>query len=434
MIIKLTEVSNTSILIPTVKGILQEDFFEFLEYRCNYAAKVNPNWRNRAASSLRSNTYTIKRHLEHIHNEGWSITEINYSHIKEYLDRLFFDKGWEHKTYNDRLNELSEYYEFLTWKGVLHDVEFPKESSTPYIPNSDFDFLSHTYRKPNTGEVLADRKRTDRKEDFLDVVISMDQFNELCEKLEEIDPVYSAIAITMIQTCLRVSNVCQIPFKSNQLNPEWLLWPEFKLTERKFLHFNHLAKGHQPRKCFVWPSTIQTIYDRYIKTYYRDRKKLFDNVYLQRRNAKLSEREVILPKEILWLNKNGSPIKPYMVQQAFRDIGMGVTPHCLRHTGATHLLYNYCKIHNIEPTEQLATLFHTILQYQLGHKSIETTMHYIRTIMSRQAQLTIPFALPGNKLELDNIMPLQTKAMLDMQIFFEGTSTIINDSFPGFED
>lgn len=74
----------------------------------------------------------------------------------------------------------------------------------------------------------------------------------------------------------------------------------------------------------------------YIVPYFTERKKLYDEVYSKRKNASLRQGKVILPDDILWLNENGTPIKPYMLEKAFRTTEMDIHPHCLRHTGASH--------------------------------------------------------------------------------------------------
>ncbi len=73
----------------------------------------------------------------------------------------------------------------------------------------------------------------------------------------------------------------------------------------------------------------------------------------------------------------------------------------LRHTGATHMLWNFCQIHKIEPDVRLATMFQEVLQEQLGHADLDTTRMYIRTIMKLKGRKTMPFIIPGNKKEID---------------------------------
>jgi len=107
------------------------------------------------------------------------------------------------------------------------------------------------------------------------------------------------------------------------------------------------------------------------------------------------------PEDILWLTQTGAPVKPYMIEEAFRETGLNVNPHMLRHTGATHMLWNYCLLHEIEPDVRLATMFQEVLQEQLGHADLETTRKYIRTIMKLKGRKTMPFVIPGDKEAID---------------------------------
>lgn len=417
---------KTRMIIPFVKGVLMRDFFDFLGCRLRNSNLIDNNLRNISINSLRPLAYTIKGFLEGIENCGWKINDIVYHHVRALLDHLATERNWSNKYYNDKLINIHHYFKYLTAVGVAHKVDFPVEFHAPYQSPKDFDFFSHILKQDRKVENLSDLKKINHKDNYLEDVISIAMYHELYDKLNSIDPVYAVMAQTMFQTCLRISNICQIPFSRNARNPKWMLWPEFNALELDHLLFEYIAKGNQPRNCFIWPETIESIYTSYIKPHYRQRKAIFQEVYLRRINAKLSEGHVFLPQEILWLNEHGSPVKPYMLQKAFRDTGMGIHPHQLRHSGATHLLYNYCKINGVEPNEQLAVQFHTVLKYQLGHKSIETTMHYIRTLISRQMQIQIPFALPANKLELDEKIPADALTITSMDKFFNATSVIID--------
>ena len=114
-------------------------------------------------------------------------------------------------------------------------------------------------------------------------------------------------------------------------------------------------------------------------------------------------------------------MKPYMIEDAFRDTGLEVHPHMLRHTGATHTLYNFCQIHKIEPDVRLATMFQKVLQGQLGHADTDTTRMYIRTIMKLKGRMTMPFIIPGNKKEIDECLANTIKKDINgtMVRFFE---------------
>ncbi len=177
----------------------------------------------------------------------------------------------------------------------------------------------------------------------------------------------------------------------------------------------------------IYGETMQAIYEDYIQPYYKDRRELFDSSYLKRANATLEFGNIrdksrrTCPEDILWMTETGAPVKPYMIEDAFRKTGLNIHPHMLRHTGPTHMLWNYCQIHKIEPDVRLATMFQEILQEQLGHADLETTRMYIRTIIRLKARMTMPFIVPGNKKDIDEHLAktIRTDISEQMARFFE---------------
>ena len=99
-----------------------------------------------------------------------------------------------------------------------------------------------------------------------------------------------------------------------------------------------------------------------------------------------------------WLNKNGTPVSVREYQAALegaaKELGIDIHSHMLRHTGATQLLWRYIKEHNLTAShtnELLIADAHIILQGLLGHKNIETTKMYVKTIerMIRSEKLSM---------------------------------------------
>lgn len=214
------------------------------------------------------------------------------------------------------------------------------------------------------------------KTDYENQVISIDQYGELYRTLMEIDPVYAVLAQVMMQTYLPIEDVCKMPLHSNRYNRYLPLWPEFDRQDRDTLRYKLLNTRGKLIEIDVYGHTLQAIYEDYIQPYYQDRKELFDS-YLKREKAS-SESWRTYPENILWLTKSGEPVKPSMLEDAFRDTGLKVVPNMLRHTGATHTLWHYCVQNKVEPDERLATMFQYFVNKQLT--DLETTSHYIRTI------------------------------------------------------
>ncbi|EIW7863741.1 site-specific integrase [Vibrio parahaemolyticus] len=80
--------------------------------------------------------------------------------------------------------------------------------------------------------------------------------------------------------------------------------------------------------------TMELIHDIYIRQYYEER----CNKYKFTHGKEPSN-------SLLWMNKNGKPIKYHDIQNAFKRaseaIGIKVTSHYLRHTFATYVVLNW---------------------------------------------------------------------------------------------
>ncbi|MFA6070612.1 MAG: site-specific integrase, partial [Janthinobacterium sp.] len=424
MDIELFKDPDSDMLIPFVKGTLQKEFFEFLVYRYHWPTRINRKMNVVDASSLRNIAYDIKQLLEALAYNNVHISDVTYDqHLKKLLDEQQNTHNWRNETFNTKYSRYRDFFEFLTFRGISHKAIFPAKRERIYYSNSEDDFLSHIQKRKGSSSLKDDgHEKTTITDNYFEYVISMDTYCELYRRLKRIDPVYAVMAQTMMQTCLRVSNVCQIPLSHSKLNPNWKLWPELQALNLDFLKFHHIAKGGKLTWCYVWPATTKSIYDDYIVPCFTERKKLYSEIYSKRKNASLRQGKVILPDDILWLNENGTPIKPYMLEEAFRRTEMNIHPHCLRHTGATHLLWNYCNLNGIDTDERMAAQFHSFLQYQLGHHSIETTRYYIRTITCKRAQIVVPFALPGNREEIDKRLPEGAAEQMKMLEFFAGAT------------
>lgn len=426
MEIELFKVPDSPMYIPFVKGEVYREFFEFLVYRFHWPKKINSMMRPIDESSLRNVAYDLKQFLEVLAANKLKLSTLQFTDFEKLLNEQQKAYGWTNDTYNTKYVRCREFFDFLSFRNVPHRMVFPERRISALGLNSDNGAEQTVFYSADDG-----LKRTQDNYDCQYKVISIERYGELYRRLSDIDRVYGVIAQTMMQTCLRVSNVCQIPFSNNSQNREWLLWPEFKALGLDYLKFHHVAKGKKPAWCYVWPSTIETIYSEYIHPCYESRKRLFLEKYSKRKNASLVQGYVNLPRDILWLNNNGAPVKPYMVEQAFRDTGLGIVPHDLRHTGATHLLWNYCRLKGIDPDERMAVQFQSFLQFQLGHVSIKTTRYYIRTIINKRAQVVIPFALPMNRNELDAKLPVEALEQMKLLEFFSGVSKSIVHSEDG---
>jgi site-specific recombinase XerD len=414
--------------VPLIDGLhLHRHLSGFLVTRYYYPRELRANMSPVNGGSLRQIAYDLKAFLEALSHNGIEYAEADYTdHIAKIVEAQLGDAN--PTTYNTRLSRIRDFYDYLRKQGVRVKARFPARTVQNRFMNQDDNFLSHTAHRPHTTYEKDDgHKRTTQKDDYKDQVISIEQYGNLYLALKNIDSVYAVIAQVMMQTLLRIADVCEMPLHGNKYNRYVPLWPEFQRSGNDTLRYTSLTKRSKRITIDVYPVTLQAIYEDYIQLHYQDRKELFDSTYMKRRNATLEFGNVrddgrrSCPEDILWLTKTGTPVKPYMIEQAFRDTGLDVHPHMLRHTGATHMLWNYCRIHGIEPDVRLAATFQEILQEQLGHADIETTRMYIRTILKLKGRKTMPFCIPTNKNIIDDRLSGKIRADVAdlMARFFE---------------
>lgn len=216
------------------------------------------------------------------------------------------------------------------------------------------------------------------KTDYLDQVISINEYGVLHRALVGIDQVYATMADIMMQAFLSVSDVCDMPLHANTYNKYINVWPQHKLSGEDCIKYRLLAKEGNEIEINIYSPTIKVLYDDYLLPYHRIRKKLFDEKY----SKPPITQGYIPPNQIMWMTSSGEPVKPNLVEEAFRQTGLNIKPSMLRHTGITHTMRSHCYINKIAPHENMAARFSELLEYQLGYAlSLNTTKMYIRTIM-----------------------------------------------------
>lgn len=407
--IELVWPEGRAVPVPLINGLhLHTHLSGFLVTRFYYPREIRANMSPVTGGSLRQIAYDLKAFLDALSHNGIEYTEAEYTdHIEKIVEAQLGDSN--PTTYNTRLSRIRDFYDYLIKQGIRVKALFPARTVQRRYSNQNDNFLSHTSHAPYTTYEKDDsHKRTTQKDDYKDQVISIKQYGKLYNALKEIDPVYAVIAQVMMQTLLRIADICEMPLHSNKYNRHLPLWPEFQRSGADLLPYTSLTKRSKRITIDVYPVTLQAIYEDYIQPHYRNRKELFDTVYMRRRNATLEFGNVredsrrSCPEDILWMTESGAPVKPYMIEKAFRDTGLEVHPHMLRHSGATHMLWNYCRIHGIEPDVRLASMFQEVLKDQLGHADIETTRMYVRTIVKLKGRKTMPFCIPSDKDIIDN--------------------------------
>ncbi len=436
--IKLVWPKSRVVPVPLIGGMrLHKHFSGFLVTRYYFPKMIGDLLEPVTGGSLRQIAYDLKAVLDAMSFNGINYLEADYTdHIEKIVHAQLGDSN--PSSYNARISRVRDFYDYLHSEGIRTKALFPARTSHRLHLNQDENFLSHTNHKVfKTYEKDDGHKKTILKEDYKNEVISIEDYGKLYRALAKIDVVYAVIAQVMMQTFLRIADVCEIPLHTNKYNKYIPLWPEFERCGQESLRYTCLTKRMKQVTIDIYPMTLKSIYEDYIEPSYRGRKNLFDSRYCKRENATLefgnirSTHRRSCPEDILWLTKSGAPVKPYMIENAFRATGLNVNPHMLRHTGATHTLWNYCQIHGIEPDVRLASVFQEILMEQLGHADIETTRMYIRTIIVLKGRKTMPFSIPSNKLEIDAHLAnkIKTDVADQMARFFEYRSDNTSANF-----
>ena len=425
MEIKFIKPTEESVLIPLINNGTTIHFHlaEFLVKRFHSPSltsikKARPL---KSLESIKSKAYHLKRFLENLDANGKDYLNVDFSTIYELLEKIC-ESNIDHKTFNNMYSNIREFYDFLDIKNIPYRAEFPEIiCKTRYI-NDNQNLLSHTN---STLRIEYDsdsgKKPTHNISSYRDRIFSKTDADKLYTALNKIDPIYTVIAKTMIQTYLRISNICEMPLYNDKRN-KLILFPELQAhnIDKQNLRIN--AKGQKVYSIPLYRHTSELIYNDYIVPYFDERKELFRNNYLSRKNATLSfgggKRSA--PDDILWLTSKGAPIKPYMITNAFKETGLGITPHMCRHTGVTHTLHSFCKLNGIKPSEALSGRFMKILQEILGHVSYETTLLYIHTIEDIEVLHTLQYSLPKNKLELDDSLKqyVSEKVLTDIEQWY----------------
>jgi len=147
-----------------------------------------------------------------------------------------------------------------------------------------------------------------------------------------------AILLFMYNTGSRAQETCDLRFS-------WISTSDPGTVEI-------LGKGKKQRTCPLWPSTVQAL-----RRYIDERKKPVgkdDQVFLNRFRNPMSRFAVadIVTKYQAMAGKNMPSLR-----------SKNLTPHCMRHTTAMHLLQSGVDI--------------SVIQHWLGHANIETTQCYV---------------------------------------------------------
>ncbi len=321
------------------------------------------------------------------------------------------DSGVQPQSINAYYRSWRSFYEWCEEKFIVCVIEFPpKVKLQPKYQSSKSIVAAHKPRD-HVGKTDFGLESEVSILDYKDVVLSNGEYLQLSAALSAIDPVYDSIGYMMVTTGLRIGGVVQLPLGSDARNPGWLRYPELKAKGVPFQRLTYVPKGKKRLlKCAVLTNALKRLHFEYITGSRKERLKLFSTRY---------------PGETapLWLTANGKRVEFHDIWNAFRaaseTLGRKITPHHLRHTYATFVVYHYFKAHGLKPNLAYAHDIHEAMRIQLGHSDLEVTKRYIRTVIGTEADAWLPLLTPHVSQVVQENMPAHVLASVVK--FFESS-------------
>jgi len=319
-----------------------------------------------ASGSQRQYAYHMKYLFDIIlkstfHNQWTQLTINDLISIRNKMDQG--ENALNRGVINIRTQLWAEFFFWCRNNGYDHSMHIKSIKANGYNYNDD-NFLVHTQKEKYITKTELWLPKVNNSKVFR--TLSQTTWKKLRKELRNIDPVYEAIAMVMINTGLRINGAMQLNKTS------FLPYPELDTNEE--LSFEYIPKGQKDTKLkytCIFP----------IDTWGW----LHDNIMRERKiRAKLHKKKFRKATHAMFLKKTGMPVKDFDVWKAFttasEKVGEKLTPHMLRHTFATWTVMVWAEEEGIRPTsESFYKSIHDMLSEQLGHKNISTTKQYCRT-------------------------------------------------------
>lgn len=331
--------------------------------------------------------------------------------------QVLASKGVKPQSINAYYRSWRAFYEWCNQQAIPCLMTFPpkiKKESGSYGQSKLFNNrMSSEGREVDPGlEVEAQLL------DYKDVVLNTSEYVRFSELLAEVEPVYSHISYMMVTTGLRIGGVIQIPLGSNKLNPAWLRYPELKAANKAIQKLHYVPKGKKRLlRCIVPVAALQSLHEDYVVTHRKKYLKLFSERF----------KGETAP---LWITATGKRVEKNDIWNAFKHasmkFGRRVTPHHMRHTYATYIVYNYFKAHGLTPNLAYAHDIHEALRVQLGHADLDVTKRYIRTVIRTHTDAWLPKLTPHIGETVHREMPSEVLAAV--MNFFEPATAGADDS------
>lgn len=396
--------------IPHINGVLHAPLAHYLLHLRKTPMKRGGR---REVATIFNNYKHLKMWFDCCADLGIGFDEATYEVHMQSFKKTLRDSGVLPQSINSYYRSWRAFYEWCEEAKIVCMIEFPPKAEVNHGFQSSKSMIALPKHKKRPTKSDAGLEAEVQVLDYKDVVLSNDEYAQLSSALAAIDPVYDHIGYMMVTTGLRVGGIVQLPLGADSRNPGWLRYPELEAKGVPFQKLTYLPKGKKRLlRCSVLTDALKRLHYEYILKHRKGRAKLFSNRFPGQSPP-------------LWLTASGKRVEFNDIWNAFRrasvQLGRRVTPHHLRHTYATFVVYHYFKAHGLKPNLAYAHDIHEALRVQLGHSDIEVTKRYIRTVIRTETDAWLPVLTPHvNQVVLEN-MPAHVLASVVR--FFESTPT-----------
>lgn len=338
--------------VPHIGGKLAFPLVKYLIHQRNTPMKRG----GRREKETLENMYShMKIWLDYCADLGLDFDSVTYEIHLEALRCTLRERGVEAESLNVYYRTWRNFYEWCDSQNLPHLMQFPAKQQIMGSGGTARGGTGGTFRTLSTIEVDPGLDSVAIVTDYKEKVVNDAEFRLLADALIEIDPVFEKIAYMMVTTGVRVGGVTQFPIGANRQNPKWLRYPELHKTKRKFQNLVYIPKGGKRKlQCIVLTEALGVLHNEYITTIRKERVVLHQ------------ERYGVRSEVPLWLNSHGKEVNKNDIWEAFRlaskKIGRRITPHFLRHTYASYVVYYYFKANGLTPSLAYAHDIHEQLR------------------------------------------------------------------------
>lgn len=283
-------------------------------------------------------------------------------HLAEYRNAMLTTlspltkRPLERQTINGRLGTVCLFYKFALAKGYVTRLPFSYKE-VRVGRNRDDDMLAHIRSKSGAAE--ANRLMLRTYDEDLELPPNKEVWRFITSFKSWRDRL---MAQTMWLTGMRREEVCNLTVHALPENPQALAAKTHKVRV--------CGKGGKWRSVYFPVRLLRSI-ARYVE--------LERNPRVRRGKVKTDQ---------IWVADDGSPIRPATVNKAFKTnaarCGVGVAPHDLRRSYATNRLI-YLEDHGVPSPGK-------IVQGEMGHAHLGTTLRYIRYVERMRAEVVASHA------------------------------------------